>query len=312
MKLDFLQKRMKIEKQKVIIALYLIIFAATVFLIVSLYSYRGYLFGLKDLDTNSKVSEFYNSNYYLSNLHFDTFIDINEVIEIETTSQQQIAIVGTQGSVVGNLPSSKSTEKYNVYFLMSDDYTIIFCSNHDNIDMSKNNIKVCNKYKDSNVNQDILNKFAVEDNTYVFYSMPNNSGTSIIEIELVIIAISIIALGIINYSVIIQKNSKLGKQLSKIGDYKILVKEINEQAKNPIYKSGNVVVCESYILLLKQNETDVIPIKDIQNISSTPDKNYPDEIIKIEIEYNGQKYYFDVYSKEIEKKIINHVRKYSV
>ena len=87
-----------------------------------------------------------------------------------------------------------------------------------------------------------------------------------------------------------------------------LLKEINKQAKSPIYKSGNVVICESYILLLKQNETDIIPIKDIQKISSTPDKNYPDEIIQIEIEYNRQKYYFDVYSKDIEQKIINHAK----
>lgn len=143
MKLDFLQKRMRLEKQKVTIALYMIIFTIAVFLIASLYSYRGYLFGLKNLNTNSKVSEFYNSNYYLSNLQFDTFIDTNEKIEIETTSQQQVAIVGMQGGVIGSLPSSKSTEEYNVYLLISDDYTVIFCSNHHNIDMSKNNINVC-------------------------------------------------------------------------------------------------------------------------------------------------------------------------
>ena len=110
LKLDFIQKRMRLEKRNIIIILMVVLIFVGAFSIYSFWQYAGYIFGLKDLTSNEKVSRFYNSIFYRSNLHFDSMIDTGESIDIITTSQE--VIYGPGG---GGMPGleTKYTTSYN-------------------------------------------------------------------------------------------------------------------------------------------------------------------------------------------------------
>ena len=119
----------------------------------------------------------------------------------------------------------------------------------------------------------------------------------------------IITLIVNKYSKFIHKKTKLGKAIIELGDYDSIVKEINDQANNPIYTYGNALVVERYILIFKGKNTEIIPIEGISCVDIIPDRNYPDEIIKIIFEYNESIHSFNVYTKADAKKIEEHISK---
>lgn len=311
-KLDFIQARMVVEKQK-IVSIVIVVLALMVFMtLIAARNYAGYLFGLKDMDSKEKIDKFYNSKFYFSNLHFDEVVNTGEKIYIETSKQQQIAIIGAGGGIVGNLPETKEIDAYNVYLLKSNETIVILCSEDQNLNFLNNVIKVSNRYKNVNVNEAIINEFTEDGQAYVFYASENYGlGQKAITLIVLTYAILILTIAVIRHSKFVHKRTKLGKAISKLGDYDTIVKEINEQEKCAIYKYGNAVVVDKHILLLTNKSTEIVPIGEINNVNVIPDANYPDEIIKIEFAYNNKIYNFNVYNKDDAQKIETHIKKNS-
>lgn len=308
-KLDFIQRRILIEKQKTLSILVISIIIIGALAIMGLYNYRGYLFGLKNIDTQEKIEKFYNSNFYNSTLYFNNIADLKEEIIIESTTERQFVMVGPYGGFAGSPTKTKSYTKYQLYRIEDNDYTIILCCNVEkaNIDFSKNTIEVTNQYQKSKVNNQIIEEYSNEKPTYVFYVATNSKeflkGLILLEVILIII------LAIIRRSKIVHKTSKLAKNIEQFGKYEEIVKRLNMQVENAIYKSGNVVVCEDYILLLYKKLTKVIKIDSIESIKYIPNEKYPDEIFTIEFIVNNNNYNFDVYDKNTKEKIIYHIER---
>lgn len=309
LKLGFVQRRMKLEKQKIIMGLSVAIMIILFFTSMTLLNYTGYLFGLKDLDTNEKINRFYHSKHYLANLHYEQVVDTKKYIQIETTQKKEWVMVGAQGGMVANLPETKTTKNYRVYLLESKDNIVIFCCNHKEVDLSNKVVKVSNQYKKDKVNEDIIKQLEkVDKPVYVFYSVPVSNISNIV-VEIGIVLVLWVIYWMISHAKILQKNSMLGKRIQEFGkDYETVVKEINEQVKEPIYQTGNVIITKDYVILLQQKNTDIIPIKKITSITSKPSEKYPDEVIHIELIEQDKTYCFDVYEQETEIKIINHIQ----
>lgn len=308
-KLGFVQRRMKLEKQKIIMGLSVAIMVILFFTSMTLLNYTGYLFGLKDLDTNEKINRFYHSKHYLANLHYEQVVDTKKYVQVETTQKKEWVMVGAQGGMVANLPETKTTKNYRVYLLESKDNIVIFCCNHKEVDLSNKVVKVSNQYKKDKVNEEIIKQLEkVDKPVYVFYSVPVSNISNIV-VEIGIVLVLWVIYWMISHAKILQKNSMLGKRIQKFGkDYETVVKEINEQVKEPIYQTGNVIITKDYVILLQQKNTDIIPIKKITSITSKPSEKYPDEVIHIELIEQDKTYCFDVYEKETEIKIINHIQ----
>lgn len=309
LKLEFVQRRMKFEKQKIIMGLSVAIMIILFFTSMTLLNYTGYLFGLKDLDTNEKINRFYHSKHYLANLHYEQVVDTKKYIQIETTQKKEWVMVGAQGGMVANLPETKTTKNYRVYLLESKDNIVIFCCNHKEVDLSNKVVRVSNQYKKDKVNEEIIKQLEKADKpVYVFYSVPVSNISNIV-VEIGIVLVLWVIYWMISHAKILQKNSMLGKRIQEFGkDYETVVKEINEQVKEPIYQTGNVIITKDYVILLQQKNTDIIPIKKITSITSKPSEKYPDEVIHIELIEQDKTYCFDVYEKETEIKIINHIQ----
>lgn len=309
LKLGFVQRRMKLEKQKIIMGLSVAIMVILFFTSMTLLNYTGYLFGLKDLDTNEKINRFYHSKHYLANLHYEQVVDTKKYVQIETTQKKEWVMVGAQGGMVANLPETKTTKNYRVYLLESKDNIVIFCCNHKEVDLSNKVVKVSNQYKKDKVNEDIVKQLEkVDKPVYVFYSVPVSNISNIV-VEIGIVLVLWVIYWMISHAKILQKNSMLGKRIQEFGkDYETVVKEINEQVKEPIYQTGNVIITKDYVILLQQKNTDIIPIKKITSITSKSNEKYPDEVIHIELIEQDKTYCFDVYEKETEIKIINHIQ----
>lgn len=309
LKLEFVQRRMKFEKQKIIMGLSVAIMIILFFTSMTLLNYTGYLFGLKDLDTNEKINRFYHSKHYLANLHYEQVVDTKKYVQIETTQKKEWVMVGAQGGMVTNLPETKTTKNYRVYLLESKDNIVIFCCNHKEVDLSNKVVRVSNQYKKDKVNEDIIKQLEkVDKPVYVFYSVPVSNISNIV-VEIGIVLVLWVIYWMISHAKILQKNSMLGKRIQEFGkDYETVVKEINEQVKEPIYQTGNVIITKDYVILLQQKNTDIIPIKKITSITSKPSEKYPDEVIHIELIEQDKTYCFDVYEKETEIKIINHIQ----
>lgn len=309
LKLEFVQRRMKFEKQKIIMGLSVAIMIILFFTSMTLLNYTGYLFGLKDLDTNEKINRFYHSKHYLANLHYEQVVDTKKYIQIETTQKKEWVMVGAQGGMVANLPETKTTKNYRVYLLESKDNIVIFCCNHKEVDLSNKVVRVSNQYKKDKVNEDIIKQLEKADKpVYVFYSVPVSNISNIV-VEIGIVLVLWVIYWMISHAKILQKNSMLGKRIQEFGkDYETVGKEINEQVKEPIYQTGNVIITKDYVILLQQKNTDIIPIKKITSITSKPSEKYPDEVIHIELIEQDKTYCFDVYEKETEIKIINHIQ----
>ncbi len=308
-KLGFVQRRMKLEKQKIIMGLSVAIMVILFFTSMTLLNYTGYLFGLKDLDTNEKINRFYHSKHYLANLHYEQVVDTKKYVQVETTQKKEWVMVGAQGGMVANLPETKTTKNYRVYLLESKDNIVIFCCNHKEVDLSNKVVKVSNQYKKDKVNEEIIKQLEkVDKPVYVFYSVPVSNISNIV-VEIGIVLVLWVIYWMISHAKILQKNSMLGKRIQEFGkDYETVVKEINEQVKEPIYQTGNVIITKDYVILLQQKNTDIIPIKKITSITSKPSEKYPDEVIHIELIEQDKTYCFDVYEKETEIKIINHIQ----
>ena len=218
-------------------------------------------------------------------------------------------MVGQYGGFVGNPSTTKRYTKYHLYKIEDNDFTIILCCNLEksNIDFSKNSIEVANLYKKSEVNNQIIEEYSNEKPTYVFYVATNSKKflNNLILFQVVLIII----LCMIRRSKIVHKASKLAKNIKQFGKYEEIVKILNMQVENAVYKSGNVVVCENYIILLYKDSTKVINIDNIESIKYIPNEKYPDEIFTIEFVVNNNKYNFDVYDKDIKEKIIYHIKK---
>lgn len=309
LKLGFVQRRMKLEKQKIIMGLSVAIMVILFFISMTLLNYTGYLFGLKDLDTNEKINRFYHSKHYLANLHYEQVVDTKKYVQVETTQKKEWVMVGAQGGMVANLPETKTTKNYRVYLLESKDNIVIFCCNHKEVDLSNKVVKVSNQYKKDKVNEHIVKQLEkVDKPVYVFYSVPVSNISNIV-VEIGIVLVLWVIYWMISHAKILQKNSMLGKRIQEFGkDYETVVKEINEQVKEPIYQTGNVIITKDYVILLQQKNTDIIPIKKITSITSKPSEKYPDEVIHIELIEQDKTYCFDVYEKETEIKIINHIQ----
>lgn len=309
LKLGFVQRRMKLEKQKIIMGLSVAIMIILFFTSMTLLNYTGYLFGLKDLDTNEKINRFYHSKHYLANLHYEQVVDTKKYVQIETTQKKEWVMVGAQGGMVANLPETKTTKNYRVYLLESKDNIVIFCCNHKEVDLSNKVVRVSNQYKKDKVNEDIIKQLEKADKpVYVFYSVPVSNISNIV-VEIGIVLVLWVIYWMISHAKILQKNSMLGKRIQEFGkDYETVVKEINEQVKEPIYQTGNVIITKDYVILLQQKNTDIIPIKKITSITSKPSEKYPDEVIHIELIEQDKTYCFDVYEQETEIKIINHIQ----
>lgn len=309
LKLEFVQRRMKFEKQKIIMGLSVAIMIILFFTSMTLLNYTGYLFGLKDLDTNEKINRFYHSKHYLANLHYEQVVDTKKYVQIETTQKKEWVMVGAQGGMVANLPETKTTKNYRVYLLESKDNIVIFCCNHKEVDLSNKVVRVSNQYKKDKVNEDIIKQLEkVDKPVYVFYSVPVSNISNIV-VEIGIVLVLWVIYWMISHAKILQKNSMLGKRIQEFGkDYETVVKEINEQVKEPIYQTGNVIITKDYVILLQQKNTDIIPIKKITSITSKPSEKYPDEVIHIELIEQDKTYCFDVYEQETEIKIINHIQ----
>ena len=309
LKLGFVQRRMKLEKQKIIMGLSVAIMVILFFTSMTLLNYTGYLFGLKDLDTNEKINRFYHSKHYLANLHYEQVVDTKKYIQIETTQKKEWVMVVAQGGMVANLPETKTTKNYRVYLLESKDNIVIFCCNHKEVDLSNKVVKVSNQYKKDKVNEHIVKQLEkVDKPVYVFYSVPVSNISNIV-VEIGIVLVLWVIYWMISHAKILQKNSMLGKRIQEFGkDYETVVKEINEQVKEPIYQTGNVIITKDYVILLQQKNTDIIPIKKITSITSKPSEKYPDEVIHIELIEQDKTYCFDVYEKETEIKIINNIQ----
>ena len=309
LKLGFVQRRMKLEKQKIIMGLSVAIMVILFFTSMTLLNYTGYLFGLKDLDTNEKINRFYHSKHYLANLHYEQVVDTKKYVQVETTQKKEWVMVGAQGGMVANLPETKTTKNYRVYLLESKDNIVIFCCNHKEVDLSNKVVKVSNQYKKDKVNEHIVKQLEkVDKPVYVFYSVPVSNISNIV-VEIGIVLVLWVIYWMISHAKILQKNSMLGKRIQEFGkDYETVVKEINEQVKEPIYQTGNVIITKDYVILLQQKNTDIIPIKKITSITSKSNEKYPDEVIHIELIEQDKTYCFDVYEKETEIKIINHIQ----
>ncbi len=308
-KLDFIQSRIVVEKQKIAAILIILILIIGVFTIIGLYNNRNYLFGSKNIDTQEEIEKFYNSQLYNSMLHFTNIEDLKEDIVIETTTERQFVMVSQYGGFAANPTKIKNYTTYHLYKIEDKDFTIILCCDvkKANIDFSKNTIEIINKYKKSKINTQIIEEYSNKKPTYVFYVATNTKG--VINCLILVEVILIIILSIIRHSKLVHKTSKLGKSIKQFGKYEEMVKILNMQVKSAIYKSGNVVVCEDYILLLYKDSTKIIKIDSIESIKYKPNEKYPDEIFTIEFTANNNNYNFDVYEKNIKEKIIYHIEK---
>ena len=308
-KLDFIQSRIMVEKQKIVAILIILIFIIGAFTIMGLYNYSGYLFGLKNIDTQEKIEKFYNSNFHNSTLYFNSIEDLKEDIVIESTTESQFVMVGQYGGFAGSPTKTKRYTRYHLYKIEDKEFTIILCCDVEeaNIDFSKNTIEVINQYKKSEVNNQIIEEYSNEKPTYVFYEATNSK--RVINCLILVEVILIIILSIIRHSKLVHKTSKLGKSLKQFGKYEEIVKILNMQVESAIYKSGNVVVCEDYILLLYKDSTKIFKIDSIESIKYIPNEKYPDEIFTIEFMVNNNNYNFDVYDNNIKEKIIYHVER---
>lgn len=309
-KIDFIQRRMLVEKQKILGVLIISIIIIGVLVIMALYeNYRGYLFGLKNIDTQEKIEKFYNSNLNNATLYFNNIVDLNEEIVIESTKETQMVIVGQYGGFAGNPTETKNYTKYQLYKIEGDDYAIILCrdTKKSNIDFSKNSIEIINQYQKDKINNQIIDEYSDKKPTYVFYIKEYSKADLnwLLSIEFILIAILIIMI----YSKSVHKRSKLAKNIKQFGKYEENVIELNKQVENAIYKAENVVICNDYILLLYKNSTEVIKMDNIESIKYIANEKYPDEVFTIEFMINNSSYSFDVYDKNIKDKIIDHIEK---
>lgn len=316
-----IERRMMAEKKwitYVIVVIVFITFAWTffslIFLGAKIKEWSQFAIGLDKIDTKEKIEKFYNSKYKSAILHFDFAIDTEEEIYIETTTQKETSLLGATGGIVIGGPEKSEIEYYHVYILSCDETTIVLCSNIKDLDLSTGKIMIYNEYSGSYVNEEIRDQYDDNEKGYVFYakSKEQTKTFSIFNGILFIIKgyiILFLLLIIIRNLKFIYKRTKLGKRIKELGNFEVMVKELNNQIENAIYTYGNAIVTDEYVLLLKQVDTEVLKIEEITNVESIPDEKYPEEIIKIELKINENVYNFNVYNKEDAEKVKQHIIK---
>ena len=308
-KFGYVQRRMAVEKVKQLTVLAIFALLFLVFTLSALHHrYSAYFVGLKNLNTKEKIGKFYNSGHDITNLHFDSVINLDETIDITTTSSQSLVLFGGGGMISGEISTHENTITYSLYLLINEDSYVVFCSNAKNIDFSENKILARNKYKD--INQEIISAFDFLDKpVYVFYSESNR-----FPVAWLLLTITIALSSIFFYVMLsprIQKKSKFGRLLIKFGDYDILTEEINEQVKNPICKITSYIICKDYIVKSEIGKDEIIPIKAIEIVELIPDKEYPDEVTEIKISFTRNNVLktcsLFMYDKDSEQTILNHI-----